>query len=116
MKLKTRIFRKNQYCYNQYFRRPFHKNSYERDHYTSFSLVTPSRMQYALYIIKKLWSNRSLRIYFIASVIIIKVLFALIFLFVIPSVGITADYLHHNTVKEIFEFAAGFIDKIWNGA
>jgi hypothetical protein len=59
-------------------------------------------------IVKRLWSNRRLRFWFIISVIVFKVLLTLLMLNTIPRLKDLPENIKHEGIKGMFASAAGY--------
>jgi hypothetical protein len=103
---------KNNYHFNNY--RKNYNQDY--DHHHSYVYNPPSKINYAGYILKKIWSDRKLRILLFVSLVVIKAVIVLLILLVIPVIGDLSDYIKQEGLQGIIGTVAGLIDKLWNGA
>lgn len=100
--------------HNNYYRRHNHHQDY--DHHDSFVYSPPSKIHYAGYILKKIWGDRKLRIFFLLSLILLKVIIIGVVLLLIPVIGDLTDLLKQEGLKGIIGTVAGLLNKLWTGA
>jgi hypothetical protein len=76
----------------------------------------PGRQHYAIFIINKIWKNRSLRLPLIllSGVLLAVIILVLVALF--PLFTNLYDSLKQDGLKGIAEAITGFVDKLWNGS
>jgi hypothetical protein len=91
-------------------------NNYDKDRSDGFTCNHPSKIHYAVFILKKLWSNKKIRIFLILSLVLLKVLFIFILALVIPAIIDFTDNIRTEGMRGIFESVMGFLVRIWNGA
>jgi hypothetical protein len=114
MSWKNNYYEKNKH-HTYYFRKqPFvYPETDLRDGYTCYR---PSKYHYAGYLLKKIWSDRKLRLLLILSFVVIKILIILALVFILPAIGDFTDIVSQKGLKGIFELALTFLATLWNGA
>jgi hypothetical protein len=90
-----------------------HYHPYDKDRYDGFTCNHPSKIHYAVFILRKLWSNKKMRVFMILSLVMLKVLFILLFTVVLPACTDLTDGIKQEGIKEIFESITGFLIKLW---
>ena len=67
-------------------------------------------------IIKKIWSNRKLKILVILAVTVFLLIVVVLIVVLVPVIIKLINYISQNGLQGLFNGAAEFLDKIWKGS
>jgi hypothetical protein len=101
-----------QYSHN--YRRDY-MYGHEDDHHTRPYNIHPSKSHYAVFVFRKIWMNRNLRVLLILAVVIVIILLLLALVLLLPLVGKLIDLVSQGGLKGIYESVLGFLEKLWSG-
>lgn len=76
----------------------------------------PSKIRYFLYIFKRIWSDRRLRLYLILGVVIIKVLLLFLVIFLAPLFSEIGEMIKQDGLRGLMGNVAELFGKLRNGA
>jgi hypothetical protein len=86
------------------------------DRQRGFDQYPGARGHYAIYILKKIWSNRKLRFLLFLLTIVTIVIIALVIIFGLKLLGSLTETIRAEGLKGITDAISGFIEKLWTGS
>jgi hypothetical protein len=76
----------------------------------------PSKIRYIMYILRRIWGDRRLRIYLIVSLVIVKIVLVFLVILIAPLLNDLGDIIRQDGLKGIVGNVAELLGKFWNGA
>jgi hypothetical protein len=76
----------------------------------------PSKIRYFLYIFKRIWSDRRLRLYLIIGVVVLKVLLLFLVIFLAPLFSDMGEIIKQDGLRGLMGNVAELFGKLRSGA
>jgi hypothetical protein len=108
------IFESDRKLYHHKYPRGYHSGFGPERHIT-YEHSPMSKGHYGLYLIKKIWSNRKLRLLLFLLTIILLMIMILVIIFGLKLLGSLAGFIRTEGLEGIIGTIKGFIDKLLTG-
>ncbi len=90
--------------------------SHENDINHNVGYYQPEIGHYAVNLLRRISKNRKLKFLLLGLLVLVIALLIFLLIMIIPLIGGLIDIVKQEGLKGITESAAGFIEKLWNGA
>jgi hypothetical protein len=90
-------------------------NQFEGSTQERYSTSLPGRQHFAVYILKRIWSNKRLRLYLILLTIVMLAIAVMIVIALIPLIARIFDFLTQDGIKGIVTGVTDYIGNLLNG-